>query len=561
VSRLRALLALVLLLAGAGSLRTQEQPTLRVHFIDVGQGDAVLIQSPTGQNVLYDAGENATRVRDYLSALGVTELGLVIASHNHADHIGGLPEVLRTFRPQFYMDNGIPATTQIYARVLEAVKEVASQLLEPTARRITLGDAALVVVPPPGVAAWDQNDNSVGIVIEYGTFRLSLGGDAEPRQWSWWLIHEPEPLQEVQIHKASHHGSINGDTADGLARLSPEAVVVSAGTGNSYGHILVVDDSFANRDLLRRRLEQEGYLVETAESGDGAFARLHGDYPDLVLLDVVMPGTSGLDVCARLKSEPATRLLPVVLMTTLDSPEVRLDGIGVGADDFLLKPVNLSELIARCRSLIRLKRHTDDLESAEALLFSLAAIVEARDAYTAGHCQRLSKYATAVGEALDLGSADLQTLARGGVLHDLGKIALPDAVLNKPGRLSAEEFALMQRHPVVGDELCSRLRSLRAIRPIVRHHHEMLDGTGYPDGLAGDDVPLLAQIMSIADAFDALTSDRPYRRAQPLAYAIAELRADAARGRRNADLVETFIASLKGGTLNDSSIPFEKAHV
>jgi competence protein ComEC len=236
VSKLRALLALVLLLAGAGSLRTQEQPTLRVHFIDVGQGDAVLIQSPSGQNVLYDAGENATRVRDYLSALGVTEVGLVIASHNHADHIGGLPEVLRTYRPMFYIDNGVPATTQTYARVLEAAREAGSQLLEPTARRITLGDAALVVVPPPGVAAWDQNDNSVGIVIEYGTFRLSLGGDAEPRQWSWWLIHQPEPLQEMQVHKASHHGSINGDTADGLARLSPEAVVVGVGTGNSYGH-------------------------------------------------------------------------------------------------------------------------------------------------------------------------------------------------------------------------------------------------------------------------------------------------------------------------------------
>jgi hypothetical protein len=155
---------------------------------------------------------------------------------NHADHIGGLPEVLRTFRPQFYMDNGVPATTQVYARVLEAVAEVGSQLFEPTARRITLGDAALVVVPPPGVAAWEQNDNSIGVMIEYGSFRLSLAGDAEPRQWSWWLVHQSEPLQEVQVHKASHHGSINGDTADGLARLSPEAVIVSVGVGNSYGH-------------------------------------------------------------------------------------------------------------------------------------------------------------------------------------------------------------------------------------------------------------------------------------------------------------------------------------
>ncbi|MBI3046871.1 MAG: response regulator [Acidobacteria bacterium] len=238
--------------------------------------------------------------------------------------------------------------------------------------------------------------------------------------------------------------------------------------------ILVVDDSFAIRDVLRRRLEREGYLVETAASGEEVPACLAHATPDLVLLDVVMPGASGLEVCAKLKADPATRLLPVVLMTTLESPEVRL-------------------------------------ESAEALLFSLAAIVEARDAYT------------------------------GGLLHDLGKIAVPDSVLNKRGPLSSEEYDLMKAHPVVGDQLCSRLRSLGAVRPIVRHHHEMLDGSGYPDGLHGDEVPLLAQIMGIADAFDALTSGRPYRHAQPAAVAVAQLRDDVARGRRAPELVETFI--------------------
>lgn len=313
--------------------------------------------------------------------------------------------------------------------------------------------------------------------------------------------------------------------------------------------ILVVDDSSANRDVLRRRLEQEGYLVETAASGDEALERLPGSPPDLILLDVVMPGASGLDVCAQLKSDPATRLLPVVLMTTLDSPEVRLDGIGVGADDFLLKPVNFAELVARCRSLIRLKRYTDDLESAEALLFSLAAIVEARDRYTGGHCQRLARNATALGRRLGLERPDLKALEHGGLLHDLGKIAVPDAVLNKPGRLSPEEFLLMKAHPVVGDELCSRLRSLAAVRPIVRHHHEMLDGSGYPDALGGDEVPLLAQVMSIADTFDAITSDRPYQRARPAEVACGELRADAARGRRSGELVEAFIACLEEGML------------
>ena len=178
----------------------------------------------------------------YLEALGVRQVGLVVASHNHADHIGGLSEVVRLLRPQFYMDSGVPATTQTYARVLEAVA-AGGQLLEPTARRIALGEATLVVVPPPGIAAWDQNDNSIGLVVEYGAFRLSLAGDAEPREWAWWATHQPDWLTPVHVHKASHHGSLNGDTSAGMAALSPEVVVVSAGEGNSYGH--------PDRDALR----------------------------------------------------------------------------------------------------------------------------------------------------------------------------------------------------------------------------------------------------------------------------------------------------------------------
>jgi competence protein ComEC len=238
VSSLRTLLALVLLILAGADLRTQQQrpPSLKVHFIDVGQGDGVLIQSPSGQNVLYDAGEQSTRVRDYLIGLGITQLGLVIASHNHADHIGGIAEVVRYYRPQFYMDNGVPATTQTYARTLEAVSAVGSQLLEPTPRQITLGDASLAVVPPPGIPDWDQNDNSIGIVIRYGEFYLTLAGDAEQREWAWWLIHHRPSFREVHVHKASHHGSNNGDTRDGLALLSPERIPIGIGAGNVYGH-------------------------------------------------------------------------------------------------------------------------------------------------------------------------------------------------------------------------------------------------------------------------------------------------------------------------------------
>jgi competence protein ComEC len=166
----------------------------------------VLIQSPSGQNVVYDAGENPATMREYLTTLGITKVDLVIASHNHADHIGGLPEVLRLFRPPFFMDNDVPATTLSYGRLLDAVAAAGSQLVDPTERRIQLDDASLSIIPPPGILDWDHNDNSIGLIVEYGLFRISLAGD-EPREWAWWLTRRPQLLPRVQVHKASHHGS------------------------------------------------------------------------------------------------------------------------------------------------------------------------------------------------------------------------------------------------------------------------------------------------------------------------------------------------------------------
>jgi beta-lactamase superfamily II metal-dependent hydrolase len=211
------------------------QTPLRVHFIDVGQGDAILIQSPSGQNVVYDGGNRGDTTVEYLRRVGVTKVDLVIASHNHADHIGGLIDVVRQFRPRFYMDNGIPATTITYRQLLDAVRSSGAQLLEPTARRLSMGDVSLEVLPPPGIAAWEQNDNSVGIVVEHGSFRLSMAGDAEGRQWGWWLERD-KSLRSVHVHKASHHGSRNGDIRAALARLSPDVVIVSVGAKNGYGY-------------------------------------------------------------------------------------------------------------------------------------------------------------------------------------------------------------------------------------------------------------------------------------------------------------------------------------
>ena len=323
--------------------------------------------------------------------------------------------------------------------------------------------------------------------------------------------------------------------------------------------VLVVDDEAATLAVLVRLLTVEGYEVHTAVDAESALAAVERHAPDIILLDAILPGLDGFEACRRIKQDPATRLTPVVMITGLGAREDRLKGINAGADDFLAKPFDVDVLHARVRSLLRLKRYTDDLESAEAVIFSLALTIEARDAYTDGHCQRLAGYATALGEAMLLASEDLATLYRGGFLHDLGKIAIPDAVLQKPAKLTVAEFDLMKTHTVIGERLCGNLRSLGPVRSVVRHHHERLDGTGYPDGLQGEAVPLLAQIVGIADVYDAITTTRPYRAASSPDWAYEELRLDVAGGARRRDLVEAFIELGLAGQLEQRALAVETA--
>jgi putative two-component system response regulator len=281
------------------------------------------------------------------------------------------------------------------------------------------------------------------------------------------------------------------------------------------GKVLVADDYEPTLLGLAALLEAAGHTVLTAGNGTDALRLAAAERPDVVLLDVMMPGLSGTDVCARIKQTAATRFTPVVLISGSGDRSKRLAGREAGADDFLNKPIDVHELGARVSSAIRLKRLTDDLESAESLFLTLGRIVEARDPYTVGHCERLAHYATALGAALDLPQADLEALYRGAFLHDIGKIGIPDRILLRKGRLSRADYELMKQHPLIGDALCGTLRSLDAVRLIVRHHHERLDGGGYPDGLSGDAVPVLARIVRVVDVFDALTTERPYRKALP----------------------------------------------
>lgn len=306
------------------------------------------------------------------------------------------------------------------------------------------------------------------------------------------------------------------------------------------GRILVVDDAEPNRELIAAYLEQGGHEVLMAGSGAEALLALQHKGVDLVLLDIMMPGIDGYEVCTRMRQNFATRLTPVVLVTSLDDRADRIRGMEAGADDFLSKPVNQTELLARVRSLLRVKRLTDQLDSSEAVIFTLARAVEAKDPFTEQHTSRVADYSRAIAAAAGLPSEEQGAVYRCGMVHDIGKIAISDVILLKPGKLTLKEFESMKRHSVIGEEICRPLRSAAQLMPAIRHHHERWDGSGYPDGLKGTAIPLSARIVAIADAFDAMTSDRPYRQAMP----VERAREILVRGRGtqwDADLVDRFL--------------------
>jgi putative two-component system response regulator len=292
--------------------------------------------------------------------------------------------------------------------------------------------------------------------------------------------------------------------------------------------------------------------VLTAASGEAALEIFAAQRPDLVLLDVDMPGLDGFEVCRRLKATPEGRLVPVVMITALNQVGDRVTALEAGADDFMSKPVERSELVARTRSALRLKATYDNLESAERVIYSLAAAVEAKDSYTEAHTHRVGLSSRRLGQRVGLADDDLDALLRGGMIHDLGKIGIADAILQKPGLLSPEEQHEMQRHPELGERIARPLGSATELLPIIRHHHEAYDGSGYPDGLRGHEIPLTARIVAICDGFDALTSTRPYRSGRSTSDAVDILLAG--RGKQwDPDLVDVFVAALQPAGHNGSA--------
>lgn len=309
--------------------------------------------------------------------------------------------------------------------------------------------------------------------------------------------------------------------------------------------ILVVDDQPSIAGLMSQLLTIRGYDVVTASSADQAEAEVRKQPPDLILSDVMMPGKSGYEFCRGLKENPATRLIPFVLITGLSDSSDKVRGIEAGADDFLNKPVLAEELIARVKSLLRLKEFTDELETADSVLCTLGLIVEGRDPYTEGHCERLAVRASDLGRHLGMDDDSLIALKRGGYLHDLGKIAVPDEILKKGSDLTPAEWVVMKLHPITGENICRPLRSLRPVLPIIRHHHEHSDGSGYPDGLIGSEIPILPRILQVVDVYDALRTARSYKLPQTHEQAAQTMREEASRGLWDAELVAEYFSMLE----------------
>ena len=304
--------------------------------------------------------------------------------------------------------------------------------------------------------------------------------------------------------------------------------------------LLIVDEIDLNRRLLRAMLKTAPYRVIEAKRPSEALAILDNEKVDLIIVDQVMPEMSGPEFCQLVKKDRRTQLLPVLMTTSVQGMENELAGYESGADEFLLKPLRPALVRTRIRSMLRNKALVDSLEEAEGILFALAQSVEHRDRYTGLHCERLATYGIALAQALGLPRREQQALYRGGFLHDIGKIVIPDSILFKRGLLTEQEWQVMRQHTVRGEEICSPMKSLAPVLPIIRSHHERWDGSGYPDGLRGEAIPLLARILQVADIYDALTTARPYKPAFSHQHAIEMMLEESRRGWRDPELVPLF---------------------
>ena len=332
----------------------------------------------------------------------------------------------------------------------------------------------------------------------------------------------------------------------GLSNVPPipeSRASTGADDASERARVLVADGNATVRKILRHTFTGLGW--ETIEAVDGPETlRLAGarPLPHAILLDRGVAEIDGYEVCRRLKADIQFRLIPVIMMTSDESLEDAMRAVEAGADEFLSKPINRAELIVRLRSLTRMHRFNQELIGAESVALALARAVASKDGYSNGHVEQVANCSVLFGGTLGLDPSELKILKYGAILHNVGKIAIPDAILEKTGELTPRERALFHQHPRVGCDICAPLKPLKPVQPIIRHHKEHWDGTGYPDGLRGEDIPLGAQIVGIVDAYSALINDRPFRKAKTRQEAIAHLRERAANGIHNPELVAKFVS-------------------
>jgi putative two-component system response regulator len=306
----------------------------------------------------------------------------------------------------------------------------------------------------------------------------------------------------------------------------------------------VVDDDADIRRLLRLLLDAAGYEITEFPLVAGVLDRVRADSPDLILLDLQLPDGNGHEVLEAIRADPATRLLPVVMLTGLATKEQKIRASREGVTDFISKPFSAEELLPRIRSLVQLKHFADEHEHAERVILTLAKTIDARDPYTAGHSGRVAEYADRIGQRMGVDPSTRLDMRRGALFHDLGKIVIPDQILHKRGPLTPEERRVIEQHPIVGHELLAPMKTMRKTLPVVHSHHEKLDGTGYPDGLSGDDIPTTVRIVTVSDVFDAVTHDRAYRPALKLETAYEILSEGVNKGWWDSVVVEELRASV-----------------
>jgi putative two-component system response regulator len=334
------------------------------------------------------------------------------------------------------------------------------------------------------------------------------------------------------------------DRPSGLSQSAQAISLVMNYSEDTPAKILIVDDHPLSRMTAVDLLLLDNYEVLEADSGLFEIDYILEQKPDLVLLDVMMPRMDGFEICKLLKQDERTCHIPVIFMTVADEREYRRQGMEVGGDDFLTKPLDRFELLTRVKSLINQKRLNEGLDQTEQVLFSIAKAVESRSSDSGSSCARISALAQGFGEYLQLSQEAIDNLVFAAHLHDIGTVAIPDAVLLKKGELTPEETELIRQHVLIGEKICQPLRNRRGVLPIVRHHHERWDGSGYPDGLAGNEIPQLAQVFQILDIYDALTSERPHKKAYTPAQALEIITEETAKGWRNPHIVEEFTAFI-----------------